>query len=892
MKKTIGFVFSHTHWDIEWYLPLRSYRFWLVDLLDRLLHDCARRRDFKTFVLDGQVAPVDLYLAVKPEQAPAIRRLVRNGKLAVGPFYTQFDEWLNSPEAMVRNCLYGKERARELGKIMLAGYLPDNFGHPWQLPQILKGFGLDSLIFMRGMPDKPRGMKDEFFWEGLDGTKVLCVHLTGTYANALLFNEAVNFPQVPQSSPYGDLFFRNECVLQSTLQCDVAQGAQKLINVARRFRRNHPSGVVPLANGLDHVPPVPQIGAIIAEANRRQGAIHFQHGNCAELVELVKKSGRKFPVWRGELYGARYHYLLTGTLSTRSYLKQSNFQVETLLEKYAEPLAAIAALQAQPYPEKLLREAWGLMFLNQAHDSIHGSSVDPVHLEMMQRFAAARQIATGIAQCALEHLGSLFPAGPGDTRRQIIVYHPFSAGAGQGAVELFVRVPSSDFHIEDQAGNKLPLQIVPTADPAPFGATHRVLFLSPRAGERALEAFALVPGRLGASSAFKNSSRRIENEFLQVTFRNGALALYDKVTGRRYKDLNILEDEADAGDAWDFSPPWRKNKTYRSSEFSARCRLIEDGPLRATLLVETVMRVPRRLDGQKRSRELLPQRFSMRISLLSGARRVMVALEMDNSAQDHRLRLKCRTGIRSRTIKSQGHFAIIERPLAYQAAGKDWAQPPPRTFPFREWLAVDDGRRGLAVAVSGLYEYEARSTAGGVDLYVTLLRGIGQMSRAKLRTRAAPAGPQLPTPEAQCLGSQRFEYALVPYDCAAPGNRAPFLPEVNAFLYPPLVHWQNAQTALRPEEFNGQLFDLAPENLLISCFKRAQDGDGFILRFWENEGRAALARLTIAKRFTKVFLCNLNEEVLKHLPRDGESIKLPVKPYKIITLKLKLRKES
>ncbi|MBI2437607.1 MAG: hypothetical protein HYV36_02180 [Lentisphaerae bacterium] len=514
---------------------------------------------------------------------------------------------------------------------------------------------------------------------------------------------------------------------------------------------------------------------------------------------------------------------------------------------------------------------------------------------------------SGLCHYALEHLGSLFPAMAEGRRPQIVVYHPVPAiakamalaelgqagkyaGAGARLVELFIHAPNDDFHIEDHEGNSLPLQIVKSGQ-MPYEATHQVLFLSPNRGQ-ALEAFSVVPGRAATSTPFKNSSHEIENEFLRVAFRKGALTIYDKVARRSYPDLNILEDEADAGDAWDFSRPWGKNKIQRSSESPARCRLVEAGPVRATLLIETLMRVPaergtspRSLSGQKRSLEQASLKITTRISLLRGARWVGVAVEVDNQAQDHRLRLKCRTGIRSSRVKSQGHFGILERPLGARSAGKNWAQPPPVTFPFREWLAVDDGRSGLAIACPGLYEYEACATSRGVDLYVTLLRCVGQMCRPNLRARPGDASPRLPIPEAQCPGLQRFEYAFMPYDCA-PDAKAPFLPEVNAFLYPAMAHWRGKVSAARPETLAAELFKLEPANLVVSCFKRAQDGAGYILRFWENEGRPTMARLRLAAKVRKVSLCNLNEKVVKPLQGNGEVIKLKVAPYKIVTLKL------
>ena len=90
---------------------------------------------------------------------------------------------------MIRNCLCGKRRAEAYGGWMRAGYLPDNFGHPLQMPQILQGFGIDSLMFMRGMPEVPGGHPDEFIYCGIDGSEVIVSHFRESCADAFdIFN--------------------------------------------------------------------------------------------------------------------------------------------------------------------------------------------------------------------------------------------------------------------------------------------------------------------------------------------------------------------------------------------------------------------------------------------------------------------------------------------------------------------------------------------------------------------------------------------------------------------------------------------------------------------------------------------------------------------------------
>src|SRR4029450_3266099 len=80
-------VVSHTHWDREWYLPFEAFRARLVRMMDALLDLLDRDPDYRHFVLDGQTVPLDDYLEIRPERRPDIERLVRDGRLRIGPGY-------------------------------------------------------------------------------------------------------------------------------------------------------------------------------------------------------------------------------------------------------------------------------------------------------------------------------------------------------------------------------------------------------------------------------------------------------------------------------------------------------------------------------------------------------------------------------------------------------------------------------------------------------------------------------------------------------------------------------------------------------------------------------------------------------------------------------------
>jgi alpha-mannosidase len=145
-------VVPHTHWDREWYASYQTFRLRLIQLLDRLLPGLDAQPSYKRFLLDGQMAVVDDYLAARPEAEPSLRRLAGAGRLAMGPWYILMDEFCVSGETIVRNLQLGLDRATSYGGAMPVGYLPDMFGHIGQMPQLLRETGLDHAVVWRGVP--------------------------------------------------------------------------------------------------------------------------------------------------------------------------------------------------------------------------------------------------------------------------------------------------------------------------------------------------------------------------------------------------------------------------------------------------------------------------------------------------------------------------------------------------------------------------------------------------------------------------------------------------------------------------------------------------------------------------------------------------------------------
>jgi len=78
---------------------------------------------------------------------------------------------------------------------------------------------------------------------------------------------------------------------------------------------------------------------------------------------------------------------------------------------------------------------------------------------------------------------------------------------------------------------------------------------------------------------------------------------------------------------------------------------------------------------------------------------------------------------------------------------------------------------------------------------------------------------------------------------------------------------------------------ISEESLLLLALKRSEDGEGFVARFLETEGKDGTARISFPFDIRKAFLCNLVEEDVKELEIIDCSIELPYHRWSVMTFK-------
>ncbi len=448
-------VISHTHWDREWYRTNQEFRVELVQVVDAVMEAMQRESSFRYFTLDGQAILIEDYLSFRPEQEERVEVFVRAGRLLIGPWYTQPDEFLVSGESVLRNLLAGIAVANEYGGAMPVGWVPDTFGHISQLPQILSELGIQSAALTRGIGNELPDNVTDFIWESPNGSEVTVVHQVQGYYSGGLLGFPYFWGRVKRHAP-------SLAIAQERLEALLKpySGAPKDCHVA-------------LWNGADHVYPEPHVGRTLRKLEERMEDTRIVHSSVMEYLRNAAACAPDMPRIRGELRGSRYHPLLPSILSTRTYLKQRNARAQRNLERITEPACAIAALasptvraaggQCFEYPQAELREAWKLLLQNHGHDSIGGCSIDQVHREMLPRFDQSEQISAAVQNQALEFLTAALDTGWTEADSPVfIVFNPRDR-PNYGLVEhefIWSRQLSSDLCVEDSDGAEKPTQLL------------------------------------------------------------------------------------------------------------------------------------------------------------------------------------------------------------------------------------------------------------------------------------------------------------------------------------------------------------------------------------------------------------------------------------------------
>ncbi len=922
------FVVPHCHWDREWYQPFELFRWRLVRMVDEVLATLEADPAFRCFNLDGQTIVIEDYLELRPENEDRLRALIAAGRIAIGPWWVQPDEFLPSGESHIRSLQRGIRQARRLGGGSTVGHCADQFGHIAQLPQLMAGLGLTSACLWRGVPDAIPGWS--FHWQSPDGTDLPVLYLRNSYSSGW------------------------------RLPGDPVELAERTARQEPGRRENEP---LLLMNGTDHS----RIDAHLPATLAGGPGYDYRIATLAEYERAMLDAGIGTAVHHGELRSPDSSNVLSGVLSARMPIKQRDFEVGSALERLAEPLELLAWLNGGPDGLPALRQAWRLALENTPHDSICGCSIDQVHREMFPRYDRAEQLAREVARESMAHLvrrleaphgGALAAFRPVPFAPTVLECDvpatwdegilrlpggqavPFALLPGEPGATLFREdvtprgaVRHLDFIREDRydnafvqsqswslEGRHLEVETVvgdglAVADCDAFHREVRAIAAEGMAdtarvtvrseGTRRLRAVlppsptirvevlapvipvtADIPAELPpwaeATPGVQAGEDSIANEFYEVRLRRRGLHVRDWRHALDFRNVNSFVDDGDRGD--EYNADILPGETVAEPE-SRELISVERDAVSATLTYLTVLDVPARLTPNRRRRSRRDRTWLpilTRVTLWAGLPRIDFQVTVENTAADHRLRALFPLPFVVANAITENQFHVATRPLAPAPWNGRGDELPAATFPQKTFAAFEAEGAGLAVLNRGLPEGEVVTGADGRQAYaLTLLRCVGWLSRSDLLSRRGGAGPTIATPGAQLPGPHEFAYALTSY--RGGWRDAGVLPLAHAFAHPPVAFATNGH--------EGSLGSAAPlatfgtPLAVPSALHRSHEDGAPIARLFSVAETPLDASLSVPAGSTGAGLVDLLERHIAEPGSDGDGWAIPLRPWQIASVR-------
>ncbi|MEG3850253.1 alpha-mannosidase, partial [Microcoleus sp. herbarium19] len=167
------YLVGHAHLDLAWLWPVPET--W--EAAERTFESVLKlRSEFPDLIFCHSTPALYAWMeSHRPDLFAEIKKQVAvGGWEVVGGMWIEPDLNLISAESMVRQVFYGQRYAKEkFGELMRVAWLPDTFGFGWQLPQILRGGGVEYFVTQKlRWNDSTQFPHGAFWWEGLDGTKI------------------------------------------------------------------------------------------------------------------------------------------------------------------------------------------------------------------------------------------------------------------------------------------------------------------------------------------------------------------------------------------------------------------------------------------------------------------------------------------------------------------------------------------------------------------------------------------------------------------------------------------------------------------------------------------------------------------------------------------------
>lgn len=746
-KKNVHMV-QHTHWDREWYFTSDDSRMMLYYDLKYLIEYLEKNDD--KFSLDGQSSVIEDFLMYSPDWKDRFAQVVKAGKLLVGPFYTQTDNVLPNGESISRNIEIGNKIAKDLGKSMQVGYLPDTFGHNNQSPQILKMNGIDNISFYRGLDPEDTDDQLYFNYVSPDGTSVLG-HWQTHY------------------STKGEAFTYTTEDFDKHIVQDYTQPGQFHPSVIGHAKDHRSLGLpIAIPIGTDQRPFRSEVKQILEELNKKYEEFNFIASDyetaLKEVVAQIKKENVQLKTVTCELRQALTGRVHRSVLSSRMDIKQLLFKLETLLVDVVEPLSIMCLLNDIDVPWKVIEHVWKELFKSSAHDSYGTTNEDHVNRKLKQRLINATRVANGLVAMLSRIYSSTIVNEKSDSRKKLVLfnfdYKPYT-GLYQFETTIARKHENGSFSLKD-GDNNIQFAILKRNN---MGTHERdaltlLTYVSdvPAFGVKVFDI--VYPENPETIKYVLSKSSKIGDDQISVDVKKDEIIF--NIKGNIHKNILKVVADPSVGDTYDHSPITHNDKKYEFTNYEVLETNIEN----KTMKIKASCLIPSGIESWKTNSPSVVQDLTIQFTIFED--KLHAKLFVTNKALNARLSLIIETLSHSDEWIHDQQFGIYRRNITNKwmenwdkpnKLGYKWDEYPTNLSPHQSWISNNE--LDLTIYTSGTREHEMIKYEGKKYFSVTLYRAFGVFGTSRFLYRPGRgSGAKCDAPDCQLLGDL-LEYDFI-----------------------------------------------------------------------------------------------------------------------------------
>lgn len=825
MQKKKAYVVATAHLDTVWRWSLaKTLEEYIPDTISKNL-DLIKKYPTYKFNFEGAYR-YELIEELYPKAFEQIEKHVaRNRWCLSGTAYENGDVNIPSPEALIRNILYGHNYfMKKFGKSSKDLFLPDCFGFGYAMPAVAQHCGLIGFTTQKLSWGSAYGVPFNLgILKGVGGSKMFACLNAGSYRYKFTDNVRADLSvinQIAENAENAKLPWANH--LYGTGDWGGAPETESVKSVDKSVCKNKYNDFDVISASSDQI--------------------------FKDIEALPTKEKNKLPVWDNELLMTSHG---AGCYTSRCMNKRLN-RINELMGDVTEKACVLAhALGTNKYPKDNIDQAWKRVIKHQFHDDITGTStMEVVNESCDDYFTSISQFKNEYVAAARGVTDRIDTSWIGDRSAAIVVNNPTQFRRND-VVEANVRtvVNCKAIAVFTKDGEEVPSQmlyksgkmakIVFRADVDPFG--FRAYEVRP----------ADKPCSMDTGLTIKNHS--LENQKYKIVFnRNGDIAyLYDKKLKREIIDspikMALLRDVGSlAYPSWEIRKEDIDKEPYcyaNTPEF----KIIENGSARIKLRI---------------IREAEYSTITQDISLTADSEIVVIDNNVDWKTRRTMLKATFPFAAKNEKATYDLGLGVIQRgnnnEKLYEVPAQKWAD-----------ISDKSGKFGVSVFSDCKYGWDKPND-----------------NTLRLTCIHTPSGAFTKDgrQDMQDLGRNIFSFAIYSHEGTFENGV-----QKNSEIYAhPLLAVQTDNRKDLQYSDRVSYATVNNDSVIVRAIKHSEDGrDDVIIRVNEVDGK--VQRNVSIKLFTEIiraFEVNGLEEKIKKVTIEDGGIKFGIKPFEVKTFRL------